>query len=132
MTTRPLFHAGLVFAVSIISLSAGNILLKSGMDRYGALTDAGKPAAQALLQSPQLPLGIVLMIVQFVGTMTLFKWGWDASVVIPIMGLCYVGTAILGKWFLGEPVGALRWAGIALILLGVALIARSVAQARVP
>jgi drug/metabolite transporter (DMT)-like permease len=129
---RPFFHAVLVFAVSIVSLSVGNILLKMGMDRFGALTASGLPAMQALVKSPQLPVGIMLMIIQFVGTLTLFKWGWDASVVIPIMGLCYVGTAILGKWLLGEPVNATRWFGIFLIILGVLFIARSVTQAKVP
>lgn len=129
---RPLFHAVAVFAISIASLSAGNILLKMGMDRFGALTTSGVPAMQALVKSPQLPLGIVLMIIQFVGTMTLFKWGWDASVVVPIMGLCYVGTAILGKWMLGEPVNAMRWFGIFLIIVGVCFVARSAAPAKVP
>jgi len=129
---RPLFHAVIVFAVSIASLSAGNILLKMGMDRFGAQTAAGMPAVQALVKTPQLPLGIVLMIIQFVGTLTLFKWGWDASVVIPIMGLCYVGTAILGKWMLGEPVNAMRWFGIFLIIVGVFFVARSATQTKVP
>ena len=121
-----------VFAISIASLSAGNIFLKMGMDRFGALTASGIPTVQALVKTPQLPLGIVLMIIQFVGTLTLFKWGWDASVVIPIMGLCYVGTAIMGKWMLGEPVNAMRWFGIFLILVGVFFVARSVTQAKVP
>lgn len=129
---RPLFHAVVVFAISIASLSAGNILLKMGMDRFGALTASGVPTAQALMKSPQLPLGIVLMIIQFVGTLTLFKWGWDASVVIPIMGLCYVGTAIMGKWMLGEPVNAMRWFGIFLIIVGVFFVARSVTPAKAP
>jgi multidrug transporter EmrE-like cation transporter len=129
---RPLFHAVAVFAVSIASLSAGNILLKMGMDRFGILTASGIPVMQALVKSPQLPVGVVLMMVQFVGTLTLFKWGWDVSVVIPVMGLCYVGTAILGKWMLGEPVNAMRWLGICLIIIGVVFIARSVAQAKVP
>jgi len=132
MLMRPFFHAFIVFAVSIVSLSVGNILLKMGMDRFGTLTASGIPVVQALVKSPQLPIGIVLMIIQFVGTMTLFKWGWDASVVIPVMGLCYVGTAILGKYMLGEPVNAMRWFGIFLILLGVFFIARSVTQTKVP
>jgi len=129
---RPLFHAVVVFAISIASLSAGNILLKLGMDNFGKYTASGIPAIQALAKSPQLPIGIVLMTIQFIGTLTLFKWGWDASVVIPIMGLCYVGTAILGKWMLGEPVNAMRWFGIFLIILGVIFVARSVTQAKVP
>src|SRR6267378_2758756 len=129
---RSLFHAIVVFAISIASLSAGSILLKMGMDRFGALTTSGVPAVQALVKTPQLPLGIVLMVVQFLGTMLLFKWGWDASVVIPIMGLCYVGTAILGKWMLAEPVNSMRWFGIFLIILGVFFVARSATQAKVP
>lgn len=129
---RPLFHAVIVFAISIASLSAGNILLKLGMDRFGALTETGVPTVSALVKVPQLPLGIVLMIIQFVGTLTLFKWGWDASVVIPVLGLSYIGTAILGKWMLDEPVNTLRWFGICLIIVGVFFVARSVTQAKIP
>ena len=129
---KPLFQAVIVFAISIVSLSAGNVLLKMGMDRFGAQTASGVPVLQALVKSPQLPSGIVLMIIQFAGVLTLFKWGWDASVVIPIMGLCYVGTAILGKYMLDESVNATRWFGIFLILLGVFFIARSVTQTKVP
>ncbi len=121
------FPAIAVFAASIASLSAGNILMKMGVDRYGALTHGGISSLQAIIRAPALLIGVALMSVQFVGTLTLFKWGWDASVVVPVMGLCYVGTAILGKWLLGEPVNALRWLGIFLILLGVFFIARSAA-----
>jgi hypothetical protein len=44
---------------------------------------------------------------QFIGTVLLFKWGWDASVL----------TAIMGKWMRGEPVNATRWFGIVLIIV---------------
>src|ERR1035438_1995698 len=100
---RPFFQAVAVFAVSIVSLSVGNILLKMGMDRFGALTASGIPAMQALVKSPQLSGGVVLLTVQFFGTLTLFKWGWDASVVVPVMGLCFVGTAIMGTSLLPGP-----------------------------
>ena len=129
---KSLFPAVVVFAVSIASLSLGSILLKIGMDRIGTSTASGIPVFQAILKSPQLPAGVVLMIIQFLGTLILFKWGWDASVVIPIMGLCYVGTAIMGKWMLGEPVNATRWFGIFLIIVGVIFVARSVTQAKAP
>jgi multidrug transporter EmrE-like cation transporter len=123
---RPLFHAVIVFAVSIASLSFGNTLLKIGMDRFGVLTDSGVSAVQAVAKVPQLPIGVLLLTVHFVGMLMLFKWGWDVSVVIPVMGLCYVGTAILGRWMLGEPVTAMRWLGICLIIIGVFFVARSV------
>jgi len=54
------------------------------------------------------------------------KWGWDASVLIPIMGLCYVGTAIMGKWMLGEPVNATRWFGLVLIIFVVRLVTQAI------
>jgi len=114
-----------VFAIAIASLSVGNILLKLGMTRYDTLTAAGMPAAQAVWNVPQLTAGALLMLTQFGCTMTLFKWGWDVSVVLPVMGLCYVGTAILGKWILDEPVNATRWLGIILIMAGVFFVARS-------
>lgn len=124
--------AVIVFAVSIASLSAGNVLLKLGMDRFSSLTTDGVPAWLALLKTPFLTLGVLLMLVQFFGTLLLFKWGWEVSVVIPVMGLCYVGTAVLGRWVLGEPVGGLWWAGILLILIGVFFVARSVTPTRMP
>ena len=129
---RPLIPAVAVFAVCIASLAVGNILLKMGTDRYGTLTASGMTALQAMVKTPALLGGILLMIVQFIGTLTLFKWGWDASVVVPVLGLSYVATAILGKWMLGEPVNAMRWFGIFLIVVGVVCIARSVTQAKVP
>lgn len=115
----------IVFAISIASLSLGNILLKMGMDRYATLTAAGMPMAQAVARVPLLPVGAVLMLVQFFCTLILFKWGWDASVVIPVMGICYFVMAVLAKYMLGEPVNAARWFGICLIILGVFFVARS-------
>ena len=129
---KPFIQSLAVFAVSIASLSFGSILLKMGMDRYAAMTASGIPFFQALMKSPQLSAGVALMLVQFAGTMVLFKWGWDASVVKPVLGLCYVVTAILGKWILNEPVNSMRWLGILLIVAGVFCVARSVAQAKVP
>ncbi|HEV2694932.1 MAG TPA: hypothetical protein VG347_18710 [Verrucomicrobiae bacterium] len=125
-----LTYAIIVFAVSIASLSFGNILLKLGMDRYATLTAAGMPAVQAVAKVPLLPVGAVLMLVQFFCTLILFKWGWDASVVIPVMGLCYFTMAVLAKWMLDEPVNATRWLGICLIILGVFFVARSGASVK--
>lgn len=129
---KNLLPAVAVFAVSIASLSLGSVLLKIGMDRYGAQTAAGASFLQALSKTPELSAGVVLMLVQFAGTMALFKWGWDASVVIPVLGLSYVLTTALGKWMLNEPVSPLRWMGVLLIIAGVFCVARSVGPAKIP
>ena len=122
---KNLTSATLVFAISIASLSFGNILLKLGMTRYDALTAAGLPAARALWNTPQIAVGVLLMFVQFGCTMTLFKWGWDVSVVLPVMGLCYAVMGILGRWMLAESINGTRWFGIILIMAGVFFVARS-------
>jgi drug/metabolite transporter (DMT)-like permease len=122
---KNLTRSTLLFALAIASISYGNVLLKQGMTRYNALTAAGTPPVSAVWHTPQLILGAALMLVQFICTITLFKWGWDASVVIPTLGLCYVAMAIMGQWLLGEPVNGLRWLGIFLITAGVFFVARS-------
>jgi len=122
---KNLTSAVFVFALSIASLSFGNILLKLGMTRYDTLTATGLPAARALWNTPQITAGVLLMFVQFGCTMTLFRWGWDVSVVLPVMGLCYAAMAFLGRWMLDEPVNAMRWFGIILIMAGVFFVARS-------
>ena len=108
------------------------MLLKVGMDRLAVLQAAGGITWRGALGVWELPAGMVLMIVQFIGMLTLFKWGWDASVVVPIFGLNYALTALLSQWFLGEPVRGLRWLGIALVIAGVALIVRSVPKPSSP
>ena len=122
---KNLTAAVFVFAISIASLSFGNILLKLGMTRYDTLTATGMPVVRALWNTPQITAGVLLMLVQFGCTMALFKWGWEVSVVMPVMGLCYAAMAIMGKWMLDESVNATRWFGIILIMAGVFFVARS-------
>jgi hypothetical protein len=95
------FSSIAVFAISIFSLSVGNILLKLGMDRYAVMTLNEISPVSAFLKLPALSLGVLLMLVQFGCTITLFKWGWEATVVIPIMGLSYVVMGFVGRWMLG-------------------------------
>lgn len=129
---KPIIPAVVVFAVSIASLSLGSIFLKMGADRCNMLMASGLSFSQALIKSPMLMAGVALMLLQFGGTMVLFKWGWDVSVVVPMFGLCYVLTAFLAKWMLHEPVGWMRWLGILLIVLGIVCVARSGSPAKLP
>jgi multidrug transporter EmrE-like cation transporter len=49
----------------------------------------------------------------------------DVSLAYPMLSLGYVVNAIAAWYLFGEAVGALRFAGIALILLGVLVVSRS-------
>jgi len=47
----------------------------------------------------------------------------EVTVAFPLGGLCFVGVAILSKWFLGEAVGKIRWLGVVCILAGAVFLA---------
>ena len=47
------------------------------------------------------------------------------SYVQPILALTYVATPVLAMFFLGEQVPAIRWLGIAIIILGVYIVAKT-------
>lgn len=117
--TPPTAKVVAVFGLSILGLSVGNALLKLGMDRLGA------PGAGVRGLLP-LALGMALMVGQFVGMLTLFKWGYGVSVVVPIFGLNYVVTALLGQFWLGESLSPQRWFGILVTMAGVALLTATV------
>jgi uncharacterized membrane protein len=62
-----------------------------------------------------------LLIVWLLSRMTLLSWA-DLSYVLPVTSLGYVLVALLGRWLLDERITATRWAGILLIVAGVALV----------
>jgi multidrug transporter EmrE-like cation transporter len=49
----------------------------------------------------------------------------EVSVAYPMLSVGYVVNALLAMWLFGETVTAQRWIGIAVILVGVTLVARS-------
>jgi drug/metabolite transporter (DMT)-like permease len=65
-----------------------------------------------------LLLGVVLVSLELYGNEELSR-------IVPMYSLSYVVLALVGKFFLGEQVGPLRWAGIVVILTGVAMLSRS-------
>jgi uncharacterized membrane protein len=49
----------------------------------------------------------------------------DVSQVLPMLAVDYIVVALLAQAILGEVVTAARWAGIALIVVGVGLVSRT-------
>lgn len=74
----------------------------------------------ALFQ-PWVALGVVLLIVWQLSRMALLSWA-DLSYVVPVTAVGYVVVALLGRLFLDEHITVARWAGIVLIVAGVALV----------
>lgn len=65
-----------------------------------------------------LLFGVLLISLELYGNEQL-------SQVVPLYSISYVAIALIGKYFLDEQVTTTRWIGIAAIIVGVSLVARS-------
>jgi uncharacterized membrane protein len=103
--------------VVVFSGVLGNFFLKKGMP-----AELPTPLSYiTVLFQPWVALGVVLMILWMMSRMTLLSWA-DLSYVLPVTAIGYVLVALMGRVFLQEQIPLKRWAGIALIVAGVALV----------
>ncbi len=110
-----------LFAVlSVLSNVAGNSALTHGMQGLGEIGNSPLDLVAALFH-PWVALGVTMLIVWTFAHMALLSWA-DLSYVMPVTAIGYVVTAFAGKFFLGEAVSPMRWAGIVLITVGVFLV----------
>jgi drug/metabolite transporter (DMT)-like permease len=130
MTPHKSFHfkTYLLIAVMIIAGPLGNVLLSKGMKRIGQFA-IWPPihllhVALRIFTTGSIWLGIASLIAFFVAYMLALSAA-DYSFVQPASSLAYGVVALLGYSILGEKVSPLRWAGIAVICLGVFVVGRT-------
>src|SRR5579883_1599025 len=101
----------------------GNFFLKLGMP-----AELPSPLAYiTVLFRPTVALGVALLIVWMLSRMALLSWA-DLSYVLPVTSIGYVLVAIVGRVLLNEQITNRRWAGIVLIMAGVALVSGGAPQ----
>jgi len=130
MTLQKLLHLKtyLLIAVMVVAGPLGNVLLGKGMKHIGE--PAVWPPLQLLhtglniFTSAFIWLGIASLVTFLVAYMLVLSWA-DYSFVQPASSLAYGMVALLGYTMLGEKVSPLRWAGIAVICLGVFVVGRT-------
>src|SRR4051795_727586 len=106
--------------IVILSNVFGSFFMKRGMP-----VELASPAEYiTALFRPYVALGVILMIVWMLTRMALLSWA-DLSYVLPVTAVGYVLVAFAGRFFLGEHISLTRWAGIALITVGVTLVGRT-------
>jgi uncharacterized membrane protein len=114
-----------LFTLLVILTSVfGNFSLSWGMREVGQLVTASPLAYVRAVFNPWVALGISLLLVWLFAQMALLSWA-DLSYVLPVTSLGYVLSAVVGKLFMHERITGGRWAGIALIVAGVMLVART-------
>ncbi len=115
-----------VLITAIISQAIGNVYLTKAMKAVttaGASDDLMSMALRAA-GNPTLWLGTALLIVFFALYSAALSWA-DLSFVLPATAFGYVLNVAAGHYFLNETVSPARWAGSAIITLGVFLVSRS-------
>lgn len=96
--------------------TAAQLLLKAGASAV--------PFGWALAFEPRVAAGVVCYGLGLVAWLAALA-NTPVSVAYPMVSLGFVLNALLAERLLGEAVTPLRWAGIALIVAGVVLVARS-------
>ena len=116
-------------AIVVFSNAFGDFFMKRGLPDTSHLSTPLEYVT--MLFQPWVTLGVVLLVVWQLSRMALLSWA-DLSYVLPVTSVGYVLVALIGWVFLHESISATRWAGIVLIMAGVALVSSGSAPSTVP
>ena len=109
----------------IIAGTAGELCVTRAMKTIGEVTDFRPHAVVHVIgramQVRWMWIGIGLMTVGFFALLAMLSLE-NVSLVIPVTALSYVAGTLGGEMFLGEHVTRQRWAGVALVCIGVTLV----------
>lgn len=120
----------IVLIIAILAQTAGDVYLTKGMkaiavdDASGGRLSRLIETALQVAQSPLVLIGTALLIVFFALYSAALSWA-DLSFVLPATAFGYVLNVAAGYYFLHETVSPVRWAGAAVITLGVLFVSRS-------
>lgn len=116
----------LVF-ISVVAMSGAQLLLKKGLLQVGAfslnISEIGSFFMKAYTNVYVISAVILTVITALAWILAVSKA--ELSHIYPFMALSYVLVALFSLVIFKEDVNALRWAGIAAIVIGVILVSRS-------
>jgi drug/metabolite transporter (DMT)-like permease len=114
-----------LLAISVIFAVSGQFTLKSAMNEIGRIgkQQVKTPVTTVVrtLKEPKLWLGLVLFGISSVFWLVVLS-RVSLSIAYPLVGLSYIVVVFISRYFLHESVPAMRWLGVTVIALGIALI----------
>jgi uncharacterized membrane protein len=128
------FKTLVVILVMVVCANVGDLMLKRGMSRIGAvpLSFAGLGHAFVLtVTNGTIWLGILFLIGFTISYMTVMSWA-DYSYVMPAGAFGYAVQTLLAVVILHEAVNAKRWIGVVLICVGVMLVGQTKPSTTIP
>jgi drug/metabolite transporter (DMT)-like permease len=121
----------LILALVALCAPLGDTCLSRGMTLPPPVTLAHPLALIAAVFTPWIAAGIALLIAFFASYLTALSWA-DLTFVLPATAFGNVIVALLARFWLHEPISIERWAGIALITLGVSFVAQGPSRTERP
>jgi drug/metabolite transporter (DMT)-like permease len=113
-------------AIFVLAGSAGELAVTHGMKKAGAPDHLRIQQVISFLgrafRNGWFWVGVPLMALSFYLLMVLLSWE-PISLVIPASALSYVVGTLGAKYILKEDVNGVRWAGVLLVCVGVAIVA---------
>lgn len=119
MSQTPVSSMALVLVASFIG-SFGAVFLKSGAGRL-------ERSVPALITNWRLAAGVFFFVLSSLFFIAGVKNG-ELSVLYPMVSLGYVWTMVWSRLFFGEPFTRTKFTGLALILIGIALLGAGTAS----
>ncbi len=118
----------IVLILALVVEAVGVVLLSKGLKQIGEVQTISAREIGRIIgkgaTNPSVLLGVALEAA-FFGALLYLLSQRDVSLIWPLTSLGFVITALAAKFVLNEQVSALRWAGVALIVLGATLVSYS-------
>jgi drug/metabolite transporter (DMT)-like permease len=117
----------LQLALSVVFVTTYELLLKRGAVETAHLADRWAWTGISGLASPYVWVAILFTILSFITWLHVLRY-IPLSIAFPISQVVHVLVPLCSWLFLGEFIISLRWCGIALVSLGLAVVAKPVAR----
>ncbi|HKP84767.1 MAG TPA: EamA family transporter [Blastocatellia bacterium] len=115
----------LMIALVVLGGSVGDVFITKGMKEVGEISTVRLVGllrvAGRVVTNKNFLTGIFFMAISFFSFLAVLSWA-DLSFVLPATSLSFVITTVGAKLFLKERISPVRWTGILLVCVGVALI----------
>lgn len=115
----------LFIGLVVLGGSAGDVLITKGMKQLGEISTLNVGRLFGIfgraITNRYVLTGVCFMAVSYFSFLGALRLA-DLSLVLPATSISFVITTIGARLFLKETISAMRWAGILLVCIGVALI----------
>jgi drug/metabolite transporter (DMT)-like permease len=125
------FRRYVVLGIVAITAPLGDTLLSLGMSRVGPVSLSHLSTLLYALKTPQILLGIALLIGFFSSYLASLSWA-DLTFVLPATSIGNVIVALLARFWKQEHISPMRWLGILLITAAVGFVTRGPSYTVVP